>query len=179
MKRGCGLRRAGTLELQLAHHRLAPAMHEILLEIEPAHIGEQPRPHRIVAHRHDRGANAHPPAQIGGDGGQAFARLQPPRSFHMQSDIAIAEAEPGLAAERLHRFHERPGFVVPAPAKFAIGQPGQRIGDGIDIGRNRQAEMLEIVAGVDDDQQVLGRHDARQAQSELGAADAAGRDHGR
>ena len=34
--------------------------------------------------------------------------------------------------------------------------------------------MLEIVAGVDDDEQVLGRHDARQAQGELGAPYPAG-----
>ena len=103
-----------------------------------------------------------------------FAVVQPAGSFHMQSDIAIAETEPGFAAQSFHGFHERPGFVVTAPAEFAIGQPGQRVRHGIDVGRDRQAEMLEIVAGVDDDEQFLGRHDARQTQREFGAADAAG-----
>ena len=41
------------------------------------------------------------------------------------------------------------------PAELAVGQPGQRIGHRIDVRRYRQPEMLEIVAGVDDDQQVL------------------------
>ena len=57
-----------------------------------------------------------------------------------------------------------------APTEFAVGEPGQRIGHGVDVGRNRQTQMLEIVAGIDDDQQILGRHDARQAERELGAA---------
>ena len=68
------------------------------------------------------GSHAHPLAEIGGDGGQGFAGLQAARPLQMQGHIAVTQAKPGLAAQRLHRLHERPGFVVPAPAELAVGQ---------------------------------------------------------
>ncbi len=64
---------------------------------------------------------------------------------------------------------------MPAPADFAVGEPGQRVGDGVDVGGDRQAQMLLIIAGVDDDQELFGWPDPRQAKGELGAADAAGK----
>ena len=63
---------------------------------------------------------------------------------------------------------------MPAPPQLPVRQSGQRVGDGIDIGRDRQTQMFEIIARVDDDQQILGRHDARQTKGELRAPDAAG-----
>ncbi len=172
--------RAGALELQFAHHRLTVPMDEIVLEVQPALVGQQACPHRVVGHRQHPRTHPHPPAQIGGHRGQALAAFQPARAFDVQGHVAVTQAKPGLAAQCLHRFHERPGFVVAAPAEFTVRKARQRVGDGVDIGRDRHPEMLEIVAGVDDDQQVFGRHDARQAERELGAADPAGEgnDHG-
>ena len=104
--------------------------------------------------------------------------VSPARSRRVRSTcsakIAVAEAEPGLAAQRTDRLHERPGLVAPAPAGRRIVEAGQRIDQRVDIGRDGQAEMLEIVAGVGDDQQIVRRQHAAQAQRQLGAADAAG-----
>ena len=165
---------AGALELELGDHRFAAAMDEVFLEVEPAEVGQQAGADLVVGHRDDGGADAHAFAEIGGDGGEGFAGFQAAGALDVEGYVAVAQTEPGLAAELFQRLHEGPGFVVAAPAKLAVGHAGQRIGDCIDVGGDGQAEMLEIVAGVDDDQQVLGGHDARQAEGELRAPYPAG-----
>ena len=48
-----------------------------------------------------------------------LAGREPPRALDMRGEVAVAELEPGLAAERRERRHERPGLVAPAPAALA------------------------------------------------------------
>ncbi len=160
MKSGMRPSRAGALERSSLTTGSHAAMHEILLEIEPAVIGQQPGPHRIVASSARRATR--PPCG-GTDRRSPADSVSPAFSRRVRSTCRAMSRSPRrnqVSPPRASmRFHERPGLVVPAPAEFAVGQAGQRIGDRIDIGRDRQAEMLEIVAGVDDDQQVLGRHD--------------------
>ena len=103
---------------------------------------------------------------------------QPTGALDMNRKIAIAKAKPVLAAERGERFHERPRFVLPAPTEFCIVEAGERVHERVGVGRDVQAEMLEIIADIRDDEQIGRLHDPAQAQRELGAADAAGeRDH--
>ena len=52
--------------------------------------------------------------------------------------------------------HERPGLVAPAPALLGVVEAGQHVGQRVDVGADLQAEMLEVVAGVGDDQQLVG-----------------------
>ncbi len=54
------------------------------------------------------------------DGGQAISGRETPRALHMHGQIAVAELEPGLAAELLQRAHEGPGLVLAAPARRRI-----------------------------------------------------------
>ena len=109
-----------------------------------------------------------------------LAGREPPRALDMGGEIAVAELEPGLAAERRERRHEGPGLVAPAPAALRIVETGERVHQRVDVGRDRQAEMLEVVAGVGDHDEFAGRQHAAQAERELGAADAAReRDHAR
>src|ERR1700722_8435546 len=96
----------------------------------------------------------------------------------MNRKVAIAKAKPILAAKRRERFHERPCFVLPAPAELRIVEAGERVHQRVGVGRDMQAEMLEIIADIGDDDEILRLRDPAQAQRELGAADAAGeRDH--
>ena len=74
----------------------------------------------------------------------------------MGGEIAVAEVEPCLAAEALECGHEGPGLVAPTPSQLRVVQAGEGVEQGIDIGRDRQPEMFEIVAGVGDDFEHLG-----------------------
>ena len=103
-----------------------------------------------------------------------LAGLEPARALDMGGEIAVAEPEPGFAAERLERGHEGPGLVAPPPAPLRIVESGERVHDGVEIGRNRQAQMLEVVAGIGHHHEIGARHDPAQPERKLGAADAAG-----
>jgi len=135
-------------------------MNEIFLKVDPAFLGQQTRAHAVVRHRNDARPDAQAAAQVGGHRGQGFAVAESTRPLHVKREVTVAELEPCLPTQRLHRLHEGPGFVVPTPAEIAIGETGEGIGDGIDVRRDRQAEMFEIVPGVHDDQQFLGRQNA-------------------
>ena len=104
---------------------------------------------------------------------QRLSAPQPPRALDMEGEIAIAQSEPGLPAQRLERRHEVPALIAAAPAQLAIGEAGERIENRVDIGRDGEAQMLEIIAGIHDEREVPAK-DARQAQSKLGATDATG-----
>src|SRR5581483_5309728 len=56
-------------------------------------------------------------------------------------------------------------------------ETGENIGQRVDVGRDAQAQMLEIVAGVGDHEQLVDRQDAAQTERKFGAADAAGQRH--
>src|SRR3546814_18608002 len=68
----------------------------------------------------------------------------------MQREIAITELKPVLAAQGSHRAHEAPAPGFTAPDLRGIGLAGQRIEQRLDVRRDREHEMLEIVAGVDE-----------------------------
>src|SRR5262245_7148925 len=127
---------------QLHDPRLKAAAHEIILEVEPAFLREQARSDTHMDHRQQSASTSGPPAEVCSDGGKALALSQPARPLDMRSKVAIAELEPGLAAELLERRHEGPGLVTPAPAALAIVEAGERVHQRVEIGRDRQAEML-------------------------------------
>ena len=92
----------------------------------------------------------------------------------MNRQVAIAEAEPIVAAERRERFHERPGLVSPTPSQLRVVEAGERVHQRVGIRRDMQAEMLEIVADIGHDEQIVRRQDPAEAERELGAPDASG-----
>src|SRR5581483_10798316 len=98
-------------------------------------------------------------------------------ALDMQGEIAVTEPKPVLAAERADAIHERPRLVAPAPAGDGIVDAGENVGQRVDIGRDAEAKMLEIIAGVGDHEQPVGRQDAAQTEHQLGAADPAGQRH--
>ncbi len=91
----------------------------------------------------------------------------------MGREIAIAEPKPGLATERRQCLHERPGLAAASPAGLGIAEPGKGVHDGVEIGRNMQAEMHEIVPCVDAEDEVVWCEDPIESQGELRPADAA------
>ena len=99
----------------------------------------------------------------------------PSRAFHVSREVAVAELKPGLAAERRERGHEAPGLVAPSPAALLIVEAGKHVHEGVEIGRDREAEMLEVVAGIGDHHEIGRGHHAAQAEHQLGATDATGK----
>src|SRR5271163_1530073 len=92
------IRRA--LEGKLAHDGTALKAHEIVLEIEPTFVRPQSGPQPIVCRRQHAWTDAEAATEVGDDGGETFALPQPAGALDMDSKIAIAKAEPVLAAER-------------------------------------------------------------------------------
>ncbi len=91
----------------------------------------------------------------------------------MERQIPIPELEPVLAAKLAQGRHEVPGLLGPAPAAFAVRDTAERVENRVDVRRDAQAEMLEVVARVDDDDELPGFEDIVEAERKLGAADSA------
>jgi hypothetical protein len=167
----------GPREAQAPHRGYTARTHKVILEAEIALRRRHDGAHGIVAHRQDARADAKTPGSIGGEGTQAFARCQAPGAFYVQSQVAVAQPEPGLAPEGFEHAHEGPGLVVSAPAAIRTRETRERVERGVQVGRNPQAEMCEIIARIDDHRQGARREHALQAEAEFGAADSAGQRH--
>ncbi len=93
----------------------------------------------------------------------------------VRREVAVAEREPAGPAER--------GRAPPSTANVSPSMPqprsdrreaGERVEDGVEVGRDVQAVELVVVAGVDDDGEVVAGDHAGEAAQEAGGADAAG-----
>ena len=88
----------------------------------------------------------------------------------MRGEVAVAEVEPGLAAELRGHGHEGPRFARQSPAGLGVVDAGERVHHGVEVGRDAKAEVLEVIARVDDDRKVLAEQTV-QAVDELRAAE--------
>ena len=134
--------------------------------------------HRIVAHGHDVRLDAEPRAQCSRDRAQALARPQPPGPLDMDGEVLVTEEEPGLTAEGAKGFQEGAALPCPPPAGLRVREPGEGVGERVEIGADLEAEMLEVVAGIGDDGETarVVEHVA-EPEGELGSADTAGERH--
>ena len=86
--------------------------------------------------------------------GQRYALPQQLGSHYVSRQVAVAESEPRILAQPAQRFERGERLSDDAPARFGVGQPGQGVHYGIEIGRDVKAVERLIVAGVDHDSQV-------------------------
>src|SRR6516164_3896124 len=82
--------------------------------------------------------------EVSGDRGQSLTPPQPTCALDVNRQIAVAKAEPILAADRRERFHERPGLVLPAPSQLLVVETSKRVHQRVGVRRDMQAEMIEI-----------------------------------
>ena len=73
----------------------------------------------------------------------------------MEAEVAVAEPEPRLAAELAGRLERVPGLVGAAPAALLVGDARERVEDAVEVGRDVQAEHLDVVADVAYDGDVV------------------------
>ena len=110
-------------------------------------------------------------------GGERHALAQEPRAHEVETDVAVAEREPALAAEPLG--HARaPGTLSSpyAPAAFLVEEAGERVEDGVEVGRDVQAEDLDVVADVHDRRHALRADRPRERVHEPRASETAAED---
>ena len=88
-----------------------------------------------------------------------LVRVSPERRRRVRSMWVARSASPSLnqpePAELLQGCHEGPGLVAPAPAGFGVDHAGQGVEGGVDVRGYVQPEVLEVVAGVNDDGEAL------------------------
>ena len=81
---------------------------------------------------------------------QGFPGLQAPRALHVQRQVPVPEPEPDLPAERLQGLQEVPALIAPPPAELGVGKTCQRVERGVEVRADQEAEVLEVIARVDD-----------------------------
>ena len=92
----------------------------------------------------------------------------------MDPEVAVAEREPRLSAERLDRLERLPRLAGASPAALLVVQPGQRVQHRVEIGRDVQPQHLDVVADVAGDGDVARVHGVDEPLHEPRTADAAG-----
>ena len=148
---------------------------EPFLERERPRRRVQPRPEPVVGRRQQPRLDADGDRQPSGHGGERLSRPQRLSPHEMEPQVAVAEREPVLAAERAGRLECAPGLVAAAPAAPLVGDARERVEDRVEVGRDVQAEHLDVVADVADHARRGGSCDVDDAADEARAADAAGK----
>ena len=169
---GSGLRGLCAIEANATHGRLATPLHEIALKRQITLGCCNDRTHGIVRHRQNLRGNSELPGRMRRKLGQALPRTQPVGAQDVHGQIAIAKLKPGLAPQLAQRTHHLPCFLRPPPSPLRISDAAERIKYSVEIGRDVEPEMLEVISGVDDHRQLLGIERAIKAEREFGAADA-------
>ena len=105
--------------------------------------------------------------------GQAGAGREPAGAVQADRQIAVAEVEPDVLAERAQLIHGRERVAVDAPAALVdgVGEPER---DQVGVRADVRAVDLDVIAGVGDDHQ-FGPELVQQAAGQLRASGAAGK----
>ena len=133
------------------HARLTATVDEIFLKWQVALVRFDNCPHGLIAHRQNSMKNSPCLAEITRDLREGLSLFQPPRPFDMCGNVLIAETEPIRPAQFFDVGNRLPRFVHASPARIWICKSRQCVADRVEIGTNVQAEMLKVVACVDDD----------------------------
>ena len=92
----------------------------------------------------------------------------------MHCQIAVAGVEPCGFAELPHGLQAKKSIAFHSPSAFAAEQPGENVGDGINVGRNVESPPQQVIAGVHDQSDFFGGDNLAQSIDKLCAASAAG-----
>ena len=95
----------------------------------------------------------------------------------MEADVEVAEHEPAFATPGAGGLERLPRLAGPPPATLGVVEPGEPVEDGVEVGRDVEAEHLDVVADVADDRQLTRREHVVEPGRELRAADAAREEH--
>ena len=152
---------------------LVASSDEPLLERERPRGRDDVRPEVIVRRGKQSRFQARGSREPGGNGRERLAATQGLGAHEVEPEVAIAEHEPPLPTPRAGRLERLPRLAVAAPATFRVIETGERIEHRVEVGRNVQAQDLEIVAHVPDHRELPRGEDVVKPYGQLGATDAA------
>ena len=163
---GCARAAAAPSIGQFRDRRLAAPAHEIVLEVEPA-LASVRRRVRTVSSLIGTMRVAMPSRRQ--KSAVMADRLSPAASRRVRSTWVARSPSPSWnqvsppsaasAAMKVQVSSRRP------QPRSRIVEAGERVHQGVEIGRDGEPQMLEVVAGIGDHQQVGGRQDAAQARA--------------
>ena len=171
---GAALRRLGSLVVDGVDLVRVTTTDEPLLEREPPGGRRDVRPEPIVRRRQDP-CRARLLAAVSrrGDLGQSVAAAQRLRADEVEPEVAVAEPEPVLSSPARRRLERVPGLVGSSPAALGVDEPAERVEQAVEVGRDVQAEDLDVVSDVADDGQLARLRGPREPTREACAAAAA------
>ncbi len=152
------------------------ARDEPLLERKLAGRGLDPGAQPVVGRGQDVRLDPQRSGQPSGDARERLSRSQRLRADEVEPEVEVAELEPVLAAELADGLERAPGLVRAPPAALLVVQPGERVEDRVEIGRDVQAEHLDVVADVADHRDVTRLDGFDEPLDETCAADASRED---
>ncbi len=82
-------------------------------------------------------------------------------------EVAVAEVEPIGAAEVGQALERVKCFSAKTPAFGRIHNPGEGVGDDVQVRRDFQSVKNDVIAGVNDDGQVSRVHDFIETEEKL------------
>ena len=136
------------------------------------------RRHRIVAHRQEVGGHAEPSGQRRCRPRQGPPLGQQPRAEEVGGQVHVTETEPrplGAEGPQLIRGAER--LAGSPPSSIAVGDAPQPVRHRVEVRRDVQPVQDDVVPGIDDDREGLGRHHPDQPTQELPGPHTSGKRH--
>ena len=106
--------------------------------------------------------------------GQRSAVAKRARAHEVEPDVAVTEPEPVLPTEARRRLEGVPGLAGSPPAALVVDEPAERVDEAVEVGRDVEAEDLDVVADVADDRELSGLEDVVEASREARAAASSG-----
>ena len=159
-------RRIDPVETDLADLRTLVAMDEVLLEVEPAVVGQDLRADRRVGHRQDsRREPERRPAGASTASVSGRAGPDPGRPGDVRREVAVTEPEPALLAIRAQLVHDasRSRPRSPSHARWSKRSPSMyRMVSW--SGMTSRPWRSHVVAGVRDDREAGRRQHGREAR---------------
>jgi hypothetical protein len=89
----------------------------------------------------------------------------------VRADVGIAQTKPGFASQRFERIHSEERIVAAPPAGCRIFDPCERVHDRIQVRADVQAVDLFVVAGVNDNGELIGRQNPTEPEDKLCSTD--------
>ena len=109
----------------------------------------------LVRRRQDAVRHAERAGDLRSNLRQPLPRRKSLRSEQMERDVTVAQQEPSVATELPHGLKQREALRFASPAPLLGCKPSKRVGHGVEVGADSEPPMVEVIACVDHDRELL------------------------
>ena len=128
------------------------------------------RPKAVVGGRDEALREPDPSRKLRGDLGERPTLAESLCPDEVEAEVAVAETKPALAAPLPSGLERAPRLDGAAPASLAVDQARERVQQAVEVGRDVNAEELEVVADVADHGQLVRAEHSGEPAREAGAS---------